>query len=263
MLHEFLTYLTTPCPPAVRRMGYVRELIAMRGRYKRRRIAWEPHLDNTRRCVRKAAERCRNRNKVVVLGAGLLLDVPLAELSSLFQEVILMDIVCLPEVRKRIKGYDNVTFVERDVTSIAQRLYSNKRQGRYDLPEPVPAFTGIDDQIDLVVSLNILSQLTVVPREYAIRHLPGLAEDQVDEWCGRIVESHIAALRALTCSVRLVADYEFVKRDRDGNVFSRGSTVSGLTLPKPDSSWIWTIAPLGEESRAWSKELMVGAWSLR
>jgi hypothetical protein len=36
---------------------------------------------------------------VVVLGAGLLLDVPLNALSSLFREVVLVDIVFLPEVQ--------------------------------------------------------------------------------------------------------------------------------------------------------------------
>jgi hypothetical protein len=262
MLDDLLTSLITPCSPYVRRMGYLDEAIAMRGRHRRHRVSWQPHLDNTRRFVLSAAERCRNRSRVAVLGSGLLLDLPLAELSSLFREVVLMDVVCFPEVRRQIRGFRNVSFVECDVTTIAERLYDNGRQGRSELPEASPALSCIGEDAGLVVSLNILSQLWVVPRSFAGSRMPRLGQDEVDDWCRAIVEAHYAALRSLSCDVCLVADYAFVKRDREGKVISRGSTVSGLSLPGPDASWTWQIAPLGDESRSASKELCVGAWHL-
>ena len=48
--------------------------------------------------------------------------------------------------------------------------------------------------------------------------------------------------------------------DRAGRLVSQGSTVYDLNLPKPDASWTWHIAPLKEESRFLSKDLIVGAW---
>jgi hypothetical protein len=54
-----------------------------------------------------------------------------------------------------------------------------------------------------------------------------------------------------------------VKRNSEGMVISRGSTVFGLELPRPDASWTWNIAPIGEASRAFSKDLTVGAWHIR
>ncbi|HAR45033.1 MAG: hypothetical protein A2X56_04310 [Nitrospirae bacterium GWC2_57_13] len=260
MLHEFLTSLTTPCPTHLRALGYLYEAIALRGRYRRNRAAWQPHLDNSRRFVLAAAERCSDKGNIVILGSGLLLDVPLAELSALFREVVLMDVICLPEVRRQIRKYDNVHFVEHDATNIAERLYWNGQERISELPEPAPDTSVIDQNSGLVVSLNILSQLWVVPRAYAANHLRALTEDQVEEWCGRLVASHYDYLRSLPCDVCLVADHEFVKRDQAGQVISRDSTVYGLELPKPDDSWIWNIGPIGKDSRFMSKELIVGAW---
>ncbi len=200
---------------------------------------------------------------MVILGSGLLLDVPIKELSALFQEVVLMDVICLPEVRRQIRKYVNVRFVEHDVTNVAERLYQYGQEHISGLPEPAPGTAEIDESTDLVVSLNILSQLWVIPRAYAANHIGGLTEDQIEEWCGRLVASHYEYLRSLPSDVCLVADHEFVKRDRKGQVLSRDSTVYGLELPSPDDWWTWNIMPIGKDSRYVSKELIVGAWHLR
>ena len=262
MLSELFTHLTTSCPQYVRHMDYLSETIAMRQRYRRNRASWQPHLERSRRFVLDAAGRCTNRSRAVILGAGLLLDVPLAELSAMFREVVLLDIVLLPEVRRTIKKYGNVNFIRNDVTNMAEKLYNDIRRGVREFPN---AATGIDlaEDAGLVVSLNILSQLWVVPRAYALRKLPRIDEEQLDDWCRQIVESHYAFLRTLPCPVCLVADHEFVKRDRGGRIISRGSTIAGLPLPVPQESWTWVIAPMGEDSRFFSKELNVGAWHLQ
>ncbi|MHB8843751.1 MAG: hypothetical protein ACYC7L_03300 [Nitrospirota bacterium] len=259
MLSDLITALTTPCSPALRHMGYLTEAIEMRGRARRNKAAWQPHLDNTRSFVLSSAEKCGSRNKVIILGSGLLLDVPLAELAAMFREVVLMDVVCLPEIRKRIKAFNNVSFIEGDVTNTAGRLYQNGGKGIHELPESVPT-VPIGQDCSLVVSLNILSQLWVIPRAYAGRRFRGLNEYQVDEWCGRVVAAHYSFLRSLPCDVCLVGDYEFVKRDRDGGIISKGSTVYDLELSAPDREWTWNIVPPSRDPV--SKELIVGAWHL-
>jgi hypothetical protein len=263
MLSDLITSLTTPCSPFIRRMGYLTEAVEMRGRSRRHRTAWQPHLDKTRNFVLSSAGKCANKDKIVILGSGLLLDVPLAELSSLFREVVLMDVVCLPDIRKQIRIYNNVSFVEGDVTNTAERLHRNGLHAIHELPESVPSVTGIGQDCGLIVSLNILSQLWVVPRAYAARQFRGLNEYQVDEWCGRVVAAHYTYLQSLPCDVCLVADHEFVKRDSSGGIISRGSTVYGLELPRPDASWTWNIAPIEKGAPSYSKELIVGAWHFR
>jgi hypothetical protein len=262
MLSELYTYVTTPCPQYVRHMDYLSEAIDMRKRYRRNQAAWRPHLELTRRFVLSAADKCRNRSRAVILGAGLMLDVPLEELASMFREVVLVDIVFLPEVRRDVKRYGNATLVRNDVTNMAQRLHENILHGVRELPEAAPGIP-IDGDTGFVVSLNILSQLWVVPRAYALRKLLHIDEEQLDGWCRQIVESHHAFLLSLPCSVCLVADHEFVKRDGEGTIVSRASTVCGLTLPKPHASWAWNIAPRGEDRPYLSKELNVGAWHVR
>jgi hypothetical protein len=264
MFLDLYTSLTTPCSPFIRRMGYLNETIEMRSRARRHQAAWQPHLDQTRNFVLSVAKTCRDRNRAVILGSGLLLDVPLTELSSMFQEVVLMDVVCLPEVRKQIGQHkNNVRFIECDVTSVAEDLFRNGLKGLSELPESEPSLPATVRNADLVVSLNILSQLWVVPRTYASQRLRGLDEYVVDEWCARIVAAHYTLLRSLSCDVCLVADHEFVKHNREGMVVSRGSTVYGLELPRPVASWTWSIAPMDRGSQSFSKELTVGAWHIR
>lgn len=261
MLIDLITTLTASCSPHIRALGYLDEAIAMRRRYRRCRDAWQPHLENSRRFVLSAAEKCASRSKVVVLGSGLLLDVPLAELSALFSKVILKDVVCLPEVRKQLRTYENVSFSEQDVTGVAEQLYRSRRNVLYRLPDVMPP--ADDQDAGLIVSLNILSQLWVVPRTCAARNLRGMAEDVIDDWCRQIVESHYLWLRSRSCDVCLVADHAFTKRDHSGAIFSRDSTIYGLKLPEPDASWTWNIVPQEKRSASLSKELIVGAWHLR
>ena len=263
MLYELYTYFTTPCPHYVRHMDYLNEASALKSRYQRNRTAWQPHLEQTRQAILSAAEESRKRTKVVILGSGLLLDVPLKELSSLFREVVLLDIVFLPEVYKRVKRYGNVRLVQHDVTNMAQRLYENIRSGHPEFPTAAPSVAEIDENTGLVVSLNILSQLWVMPRAYALKKLRNLDEEDVDDWCKQITGSHYAFLQQLTCPVCLIADHEFVKRDQEGRIISQGSTIAGLALPEPKTSWTWNIVPLGGKDRFLSKELKVGVWQLR
>jgi hypothetical protein len=263
MFYELYTYLTTPCPQYVRHMDYLSEAIAMRGRHRRNRIAWQPHLEQTRQAILSAAGKSRNRGKIVVLGSGLLLDVPLEELSAAFHEVVLLDIVFLPEVYKRVKRYNNVRLVQQDVTNMAQKLYENIKSGHHGLPKSAPAVPDIDENTGLVISLNILSQLWVMPRAYALKMLRNLDEEVVDDWCKQITGSHYAFLQSLICPVCLIADHAFVKRDQEGRLVSQGSTIAGLALPEPEASWTWNIAPLGGKERFFAKELKVGVWRMR
>jgi len=50
------------------------------------------HFANSRKKIISAASRAANREKVVVLGAGYCLDIPVVELAELFEEVVLLDI---------------------------------------------------------------------------------------------------------------------------------------------------------------------------
>ncbi len=261
MFSNFFSFLTTSHPAYVRHMDYLGEAKAMKKRSERNRAAWQPHLERTRSFVLSVAEKCRERKKIVVLGSGILLDVPLAELAAGFEEVFLVDIVLLPEARKQVKPYGNVRLIQHDVTNVAEKLYENVLRGIGELPLAAPSVPVIDENTSLVVSLNILSQLWVIPRAYALRTMPGIDGEAIDEWCRKIVGAHYSFLSSLASPVCLVADHEFIQRDSGGSIVSRGSSIFGLELPTPDESWMWNIAPRGVHGGFLSKELNVGAWN--
>lgn len=263
MIHEIITYLITPCPRYVRSMGYLYQAVALRGRYKRRRASWQQHLEKSRIFIVETAGKCVKRGKVVILGSGLLLDVPLTVLSKVFDEVVLVDVVHLPEVCKRISDYPNVRLVQADITGVAEKLFNNIDQGDYELPESVPCIPEIDEKTSLVVSLNIVSQLSAIPVDYVLKNTKIHDEAALQAWCDQIRGAHFAALQALSCDVCLIADYEFIRRDSSGKMIESGSTVGNLSFPEPARSWTWHIEPCGMEAKGLSKELHVAAWHLR
>ncbi len=252
--------LLFPYPQFVRHLGYLDEAKAMRKRYQRNRIAWEPHLDRTRSFVLSSAAKCRDRTKIIVLGSGILIDLPLQELSAMFEKVLLLDIVHLPTVRRQVKAYRNVRLITHDVTNTSEKLHGNVLRGIRELPNAAPQIPAFDHGTGLVVSLNILSQLWVIPREFALSRMRELDAEAVAEWCRQLVESHYIFLRSLSCPVCLVADYAYLQHDRSGNIASRGSTIFGLVLPEPIDSWTWDIVP-GGDKQFLSKKLNVGAWN--
>ncbi len=248
MLAELLEYAITPCPRFVRRMGYLHEAIAIRARAGRCRAAWESHLRRTRAVIRRAAGRCSRRRKAVVLGSGLLLDVPLADLARAFREVVLVDLVHpLGSAWKR-RRYSNVRAVRADITGVAEAVWLAARDPGAELPRAEPSLFCNDEEVDLVVSANLLSQLPYLPVAYLERagvHPP----EAVDALARDIVTAHLRCLRQAAGVAALVTDVEELKVDVKGSPVSRVDTLHGVAPPPADEEWDWQLAPLGEASR--------------
>src|ERR1700709_913230 len=93
------------CPPWARQLGLAREHLAIAHRHNRVRAAWAPHLEASRRLILEMAERCPSQKRVLVIGAGDCLDVPVAGLAERFEHVILADIAVGIEARRRAKKF--------------------------------------------------------------------------------------------------------------------------------------------------------------
>jgi hypothetical protein len=260
VLAELITYLMTPCPRHVRGMGYLYEAIAMRGRFRRCATSWKHHLVQSKAAVLAAAQACLERETAVILGSGLLLDVPLADLAAAFKQVILVDIIHLPQVRRLARRHANVRLENQDISTIAFRLFECLETGQTTLPEPVAMDFSFVPAPSLVVSLNLLSQLPVIPGRCVRQRMPAVGEEALRQWSQRIVETHIATLKDLTCDACLITDHAYVQQGPHG-AREAGSTLYGMVLPDPQSSWAWQIAPRGELSRDDAKELKVGMWA--
>lgn len=226
MLIELLHLLTTPVPLAHRR--HLRESILLLSRARRCRAAWAAHLEQARAAVVAACADLPRRRVAVVLGSGLVQDVPLAHLAQTFEAVRLVDAVHLWPVRRVARAFPNVRLVTADLTGGAAGI------------DPLPILCG-DPDVDFVVSANLLSQLPILPLDRRGFLPPHLGP--------RIVAAHLDGLARLDARICLVTDIEQVEEDRDGQITDRLDLLHGVALGTPDRSWTWELAPFGEVAR--------------
>ncbi len=243
LLAELALSLITRAPVSLRRLGLVQESIGLWSRSRRQKRAWQPHYARCRDFVAAVVEELAGRRTVLVLGSGLVRDVPIELLAGRFERVVLLDAVHLPMVRFRMRRFANVTLVTRDLTGTAGWL-AGTDAGRV---APLADFAR-DGTVDLVVSANLLSQLPLPVANRLADH-PAEAKRFPDDLPARIVGWHLADLSAFGCRVCLLTDVEMREEDRKGTVTSRLDLMRGHKLPRPDAEWDWTVAPFGEIDR--------------
>lgn len=242
MILELFEYLTTPCSWTARKLGYLNGQLGIKVRHRQCRRAWKDHLERTKQVIRTAIMDCPQRRKAVVLGSGLLLDVPLADLCASFKEVILVDVVHPLSVYATARWYRNVKLVRADVTATAVELAKVAKDPKQPLPHAEPQLFCDDPEVDYVVSVNLLSQLPYVPAYY-LEKTPR-PEAEVDAYARDLIETHLNYLRRLSGIVTLITDVEKLKVDPAGHVVERFDILYGATLPRPSQEWTWEHVPL-------------------
>jgi hypothetical protein len=244
MLHDWLERLLTTCPLHLRDMGCLREMLGIRRRRRRHRDAWAPHCRRSQGLVLAAAARCRRRRKAVVLGSGWLHDVPLDELTRLFREVTLVDLFHPFSVRRQARKFANVRLVEADVTETLLEVWRVGHRPDAALPQVTPTRFVEEADLDLTVSLNLLSQLPCMPENF-LRRLGAVPADAVLAYCRGVIESHLDYLRALPGVVALLTDVEVRTVTAAGELVSRADSLYGVPLPWRGETWDWTLVPPG------------------
>jgi len=242
MLIEALKYLTTPCSPHLRALGFLSELIATEARHRRCRDAWAPHLEKTRAMISAAAGAASGNEKAVVLGGGLLTDIPLRVLAAKFATVVLVDVCFLKQTRRNVWRHPHIEMQTCDITGVAEAV----RRG--ELPDPVVPDTLTLADADLVVSANVMSQLPLVPLAY-LRKRHGLTDTEAArKFAEGIIRAHLDLLKSCPGTVCLITEVE--------RQFLNETYVIGTEDPlwgvKPDmkggEEWLWDIAPRPEAS---------------
>jgi hypothetical protein len=242
MLAEWLERWLSGCPLYLREMGCLREALGIRRRWRRFGRAWEPHCRRSRELVLASAARCPRRRKALVLGSGWLHDVPLAELSRVFAEVVLVDLFHPLLVRWRARRYRNVRLLAADVTGTLEEVWAAGQVRGSGLPRRVVTLFTEESDLDFTVSLNLLSQLPCIPERYLLRcGRHGAAE--VAAYCRGVVEEHLAWLVRLPGRVALVSDVEVLTVSQMGEEVARQGTLYGAELPWRGHAWDWTLVP--------------------
>ncbi|GMR08513.1 MAG: hypothetical protein BMS9Abin26_1518 [Gammaproteobacteria bacterium] len=247
MLREAFQYLSTPCEPYARRLGYLGEIIGIGGRYSRHQVLWDEHLQHTRGVIRDAVSQCQRHRKAVVLGSGMLLDIPLEFLSDTFEKVVLVDVLHLRGSRRQWHHLNNLEFVCDDISGVARALHDAIPTSQEQLPIPQSCADLIDHDTDLLISANLLSQLPVVPCDYLQRHA-GFDPALLHDWSQTIIHHHLELLANARCTTCLVTDIRHDYLDRAGKVLHQEDMLCGLQLPQSGHCWQWPLAPFGEQS---------------
>jgi hypothetical protein len=251
MLREWLEDLLTSCPPQMRELGVLREQIAIDARVRRYGQAWAPHIACSRAAVLAAADRCPRQRTAVILGAGLVHDVPLSELHRRFQRVVLVDLFHrTAHVRRVARIAPQAVCRTWDASGALTGLFAaGPGQSEGDAirlmaaadPGAVPDAVAID----LVVSLNLASQLGMLPAAWLERGRPRSPGFR-DRLCAAAAAAHLAWMRRQAGVRLVVTDLRRELREPTGRPVS-GDAVGGLdALGEPQRSWDWRIAPAGE-----------------
>ncbi|MBW6420867.1 hypothetical protein KX729_05385 [Rhizobium sp. XQZ8] len=239
MLAEAIQYGATRLVTPREFQPYIRSSVGLWSRAGRCRKAWAPHEENCKAFVREAIAGMRERRTAVVLGSGLLRDVPIEALAENFDTVVLVDLVHLAGVRIRLKAkrFRNVRLISRDLSGL-----EDARKGKP--PEPL-AFLRQVPYLDLVVSANILSQIGVGAK----RRLDEEHNPRRTEILDALVRSHLDGLTSLPCKVALLTDTTYKVTDRSGKVLEEADLLCGVPAPEAKRRWIWPVAPYGELGR--------------
>jgi hypothetical protein len=236
MIFEVLNYAATwPLASAAHR-PFIRSSVNLWARANRCRSAWAEHEGRTKAAILAAAETCRQRRTVVVLGSGLLRDVPVSELSRLFDTVVLVDLVHLASVRAWVamKGLKNVRLIERDLSGLDALLAG-------EVLQPL-SFLRQVPYLDLVVSANLLSQIGIG----ASRRLGAQAAEA--EMLRQIITAHVEGLAQVAAETCLVTDVSYTVIDREDARHETVDLMHGVDPGPARESWDWPVIPFGEES---------------
>lgn len=223
----------TGVPRYARRMGYKSGQRRLAARGKRCRSQWRNHVLRCRELMVAAANRCSDRGRVLVVGSGPLHDIPVAQLSARFREVVLLDMVHLQGPRSEVKQFDNVCLVQGDVTGIVERVFV---QRSLDV-RPIRPW---DSSFDLIISANVLSQLPLMPCQFV-----QASDGEKTSFARRVVRDHLNWLAKAQGRVCLIADVE--RQYWKGDILECAHPLLwGHTLPAGAEKWIWVLGPKPE-----------------
>lgn len=219
---------------------FIRSSVSLRSRARRCAKDWAEHETLSQNAVLDAIAGLRQRRTAVVLGSGLLRDVPISALAKAFDTVVLVDLVHLASVRLwlKAKGFRNVRLVERDLSG-----FDDMATGK--TPEPL-GFLRQVPYLDFVVSANLLSQ---IGQGIKSRLKTPSAKAMPTDTGARLIAAHLQGLGGLPCTACLITDISYSVIDRTGKIHETEDLLFGNTAPQAEERWSWPVVPFGEESK--------------
>lgn len=252
MIKEAIQFITTtPALPYAKKRGYLFEAIAMESRHRRCFSQWQHHYQKCQQAILKATEFCKQKRIIVIMGAGSLNDIPLSTLSQQFEKVILVDLIFLKQARKKASTFSNVFLQEADVSNRLSALFEGNLTHDFSQEWRLPAET------DCVVSLNLVTQLPLIPVRWLMQHF-GLDETDADQLGKTMIQSHLNLLESVQSVRCLIADRQISEYDASGELVDQFDPAWDVPLPKVADDWEWQMIPLEESKQHTAQINQVG-----
>lgn len=257
MIRELLTYLTTNATKEARAFGHLYESISLLQRERRCKDFWLPHRTHCKNTISKVVSSLSAHQRVLVLGSGPLHEIPIQSLASHFHDVDLVDVVHLKVTKEKYKHLKNINFIEADLTELEAIIHQEKK-----IVNKVSTLFQ-DRTYDLVISANLLSQLSYHLRDYLEKKAkPKLSESTLDAFAHQVSFDHYQYLLNFKCPVLLITDTESQFIGLNDELIQSQTPYINFPMPKPVEQWWWNLAPRPEFSKDYSVKMKVSVFIL-
>jgi hypothetical protein len=216
-------------------------------RYLNEREHWNAHLEKTRAFIASAFRECTG-DTVAILGSGWLLDVPLDDLRTRFDRILLVDIHHPPQIRRKFAHETQVHLLECDLSggAILKAWNFAGEKGKGDLESFLGSMTLVDPlegiEADALVSVNLLNQLDILLWDFLAgkRYFKGRSPDP---FRSRIQSHHLSWITSRPGC--LVTDTIEINADRNGGETSSALLFAELPTGVRRERWTWDFDSRG------------------
>lgn len=220
------------------RMNYASEQTYIAQRMLQEQGGWQSHLKNSKKFIEEFISEHPSKS-INILGSGWLLDVPMDSIIEQFDNVVLTDIYHPKQIVNRYSKYPNVEFKTADLTYGAVDLTYAVNKRNFNLEEyltKIKAINRVNYDADIVVSVNLLSQLSIFITDYLTNKVI-LNNNQIIEIASAIQLNHLKSLPQNRSIV--ITDYEEEFVDEDNKFIGSKPTIF-IDIPKNIDTKEWT-----------------------
>jgi hypothetical protein len=248
--------------------------LGIESRYNACQSWWQPHVNSTRALQVAALALCKKSfPQTTLLGAGRLFDAA-PEIFDQSCSVAFYDAdpLCIAHWRKKCYE-EKVTghYYHSDLTGAMKQWTEELSQSQNLLPyEVVTLLQGLrghppEIQGDVIISINLLSQIPLYWRERVSAILPAYSTESHDllealRESERVLEQeHLQMLATSNARVVvLISDREFLYYNRKGSIVERKNAlvsenidldkINPKLVKRKHIQWCWHLVPIGVES---------------
>jgi hypothetical protein len=255
MLLEWIEFLRTRSSKVAKDWGFTYQNVSLKFRSRRCQKAWLPHVEQSHQLIKEHISMVKPKS-VLILGSGLLLEIPIEALLKSCEKIYLVDLVHAGSVRAIAKRHPQIELIEQDISAVLG--FVKKGQSPFQVssvpwkhlpPWKLP-------KVDLVISANLMSQIPLIISESV-----AMSSAAYKDFARKLRDEHIHRLLEQGTKALLFADFETQYIDREGNLLKTESYTVNLKEMKYLKEWLWQISPIGETSKDYRIEMLVKAYA--